>query len=77
MILNYCNFWHKQFGEVVNGAARLLAAGRLETPLRKQLLGVEVMASGMSQSKPGTNQYSGEWVAREEERSGNVRAGAW
>ena len=40
MILNYCNFWHKQFGEVVNGAARLLAAGRLETPLRKQLLGV-------------------------------------
>lgn len=77
MILNYCNFWHKQFGEVVNGAARLLAAGRLATPLRKQLLGVEIMASGMSQSKPGTNQYSGEWVAREEERTGNVRAGAW
>jgi ectoine hydroxylase-related dioxygenase (phytanoyl-CoA dioxygenase family) len=77
MILNYCNFWHKQFGEVANGAARLLEAGQLESPLRKQLLGLEVMARGMSQSPPGTNQYSGEWVAREEARTGQVRAGAW
>ena len=77
MILNYCHFWHKQFGEVSNGAQRLLAAGRLESPLRKQLLGLEVMASGMSQSPPGTNQYNGDWVARNERETGKIRAGAW
>ena len=36
MIINYCQFWHKQFGEVANGAQRLLEAGRLHTPLRRQ-----------------------------------------
>ena len=82
MIINYCQFWHKQFGEVANGAQRLLEAGRLHTPLRRQLLGIEVMEThssqpGNSQAQPGTNRYSAEWVRKHEEQTGQIRGGAW
>ena len=40
LILSYTPFWHKPFGQVLDNSKALLAAGKLDTPLRKQLFHV-------------------------------------
>ncbi len=41
VILSYTPFWHKPFGQVIDNGKRLMASGKLTTPLLKQLFHVE------------------------------------
>ena len=75
MIVNLCPFWHKQFGPVIDGARRLDERGVLNTPLRRQLFGLELAGDvveglsgvGTSQGAAGTNPY----------REGYTKPGYW
>ena len=58
IILNYCPFWHKRFGDMIAGVDRLDAQGKLKDPMRRQLLGLELFNQGSSQGARGSNPYS-------------------
>eukprot|EP01052_Picozoa_sp_SAG31_P031635 SAG31_NODE_3372_length_4351_cov_4.835842_2_plen_101_part_00 len=66
VILNYCPFWHKTFGDLQAGASRLAAAGKLDgQPFRRQLLGLELATGeGTSQGHEGSNPYDAEWTEK-------------
>lgn len=46
LILSYTPFWHKPFGQVITNGERLMAAGKLTTPLQRQLFHVEPEGGG-------------------------------
>lgn len=46
LILSYTPFWHKPFGQVIDNGKRLMAAGKLTTPLLRQLFHVEGAGGG-------------------------------
>jgi hypothetical protein len=62
IILNYCPFWHKRFGDMIAGVERLDKAGRVEDPMRRQLLGLELHHPGGSQGRRGSNPYSAQYT---------------
>ena len=62
VILNYCPFWHKQFGDLIAGVQRLDKQGKLVDPMRRQLLGLELFNQGSSQGGRGSNPYSAEYT---------------
>ena len=62
VILNYCPFWHKRFGDLIAGVDRLDARGKLQDPMRRQLLGLELFNRGSSQGGRGSNPYSARYT---------------
>ena len=52
--LRYCPFWVKQAGTVVASAAELSRRGALDTPIKRQLMGLE--------DRDGTNWYDAEFA---------------